>query len=285
MKRISNVLVTLDLSKIDVPLIRYASVMADRLQVEKVYFVHNIKKYEISDLFEEQLKEVNLDEIIDQELNEKINMHFSSSVEWEVLLSEDPYTESLIKYVVEKYQIQLTLVGNKRKRSGIGVVSNKLLRLLRCDILAVPEQAGGEIRTIWAGTDFSHDSRKIFGVTRLLQQHHDIQLYLAHVYNVPVQFSPYLKPEAMAPKVEQHVKERFRKFLRKIDYPYPVESMIFLGRESAVAQMLASRIDRSDADLLVIADKGGNTFSPFSVGTVAEELFNSNLRVPLWVTK
>lgn len=285
MKQINNILVTLDLSRIDVPLIRYASVMAERLQVEKVYFVHNIKKYEISDLFEEQLRDVNLDEIIDQELNEKITRHFKADVEWEVLLSEDPYTESLIKYVVEKYQIQLTLVGNKRKGSGIGVVSNKLLRLLRCDILAVPEEAGGEIRTIWAGTDFSNDSRKIFSVTRLLQKHQDIQLYLAHVYNVPVQFSPYLNPEAMAPKVEQHVKQRFRKFIKKIDYPYRVESLIFLGRESAVAQMLASRIDSSDADLLVVADKGGNTFSPFAVGSVAEELFNSNLRVPLWVTK
>jgi hypothetical protein len=36
-----------------------------------VYFVHNIKKYEISELFEEQLKDINLDEIIGDELNER----------------------------------------------------------------------------------------------------------------------------------------------------------------------------------------------------------------------
>jgi AAA+ superfamily predicted ATPase len=33
--------------------------------------VHNIKKYEISELFEEQLKDINLDEIIGDELTKR----------------------------------------------------------------------------------------------------------------------------------------------------------------------------------------------------------------------
>jgi hypothetical protein len=57
-------LVALDLSDIDNTLIEYASYIADTLKAKKVYFVHNIKKYEISELFEEQLKDINLDEII-----------------------------------------------------------------------------------------------------------------------------------------------------------------------------------------------------------------------------
>jgi hypothetical protein len=36
-----------------------------------VYFVHNIKKIRDSELFEEQLKDINLDEIIGDELNER----------------------------------------------------------------------------------------------------------------------------------------------------------------------------------------------------------------------
>jgi hypothetical protein len=55
-------LVALDLSDIDNTLIEYASFIAE-LGVKKVYFVHNIKN-EISELFEEQLKDINLDEII-----------------------------------------------------------------------------------------------------------------------------------------------------------------------------------------------------------------------------
>lgn len=285
MKTYKNILVALDLSDLDEVLIQYTSFIATRLSAEKVYFVHNIKKYEISELFEEQLKEVNLDEAIGDELNEKVQEHFKADVEWEVLISEDPYSESLIKYVVDKYLIQLAIVGNKKHEKGTGLVSSKLLRLLRCDILAVPRAAKPKINEIWAGTDFSPESRKVFNVTKVLQENDGTSLKLAHVYSVPVQFSPYVSPESMAPKVEQHVKEKIEKYIRKINYSESIEPLTFLGRESGAAQKIIAKIKKSDADLLVVSDKGGNTFSPFAVGSVTEELFNANFGVPLWVAK
>ena len=190
MKKIRNILVALDLSALDTKLITYASFLAERLQAENVYFVHNIKKYEISELFAEHLKDVNLDEVIGDELNDKVKEHFKAAANWEVLISEDPYSESLIKYVAEKYAINLAIVGNKKLENGTGAVSGKLLRLLKCDIVSVPAIAQEKINSIWAGTDFSHDSRKIFRVTRQLQEGHDTSLKVVHVYSVPVQFSP-----------------------------------------------------------------------------------------------
>ncbi|MGB7786737.1 MAG: universal stress protein [Salinimicrobium sp.] len=285
MKKIKNILVALDLSEMDEVLINYASFMADLLKAENVYFVHNIKKYEISDLFAEHLKDVNLDEVIGDELNEKVGEHFKANANWEVLISEDPYSESLIKYIADKYAINLAIVGNKKHERGTGVVSSKLLRLLRCDILAVPRTAQAKIKTIWAGTDFSHDSKKIFRITKELQEGREVNLKVVHVYSVPVQFSPYVSPEAMGPKVEKHVKEKFDKFLKKLNYSEPIEPLIFMGRESGAAQKIQAHIRESDVDLLVVSDKGGNTFSPFAVGTVTEDLFNANLGVPLWVVK
>lgn len=285
MKKIKTILVALDLSAIDEKLITYASFIAERLQAENIYFVHNIKKYEISDLFEEDLKDMNLDELIGDELNEKVKQHFLAPANWEVLISEDPYSESLLKYIVEKYNIDLAIVGNKKHEKGTGVVSGKLLRLLRCDILAVPTAAREKIEVIWAGTDFSHDSRKVFRVTKELQEGHEVALKVVHVYSVPVQFSPYVSPESMGPKVEKHVKEKFEKFLKKLNYSENIEPLIFMGRESGAAQKIMANLRKSEVDLLVVSDKGGNTFSPFAVGTVTEELFNANLDVPLWVVK
>jgi nucleotide-binding universal stress UspA family protein len=284
-KNYKNILVALDLSNMDEVLIKYASFIAERLKAEKVYFVHNIKKYEISELFEEQLKDVNLDEVIGDELNEKVEENFTAGSEWEVLISEDPYSESLIKYVVDKYAIQLAIVGNKKQENGTGLVSGKLLRLLRCDILAVPRSAKPQILEIWAGTDFSPDSRKIFNVTKTLQEERGTILKLVHVYSVPVQFSPYVSPESMAPRVEKHVKEKIDKYIKKLEYTEPIEPLVFLGRESGAAQKIIANIKKSNADLLVVSDKGGNTFSPFAVGSVTEELFNANYGVPLWVVK
>ena len=85
METVKNILVALDLSSIDNHLIEYSSFLAEKLEAENVYFVHNIKKYEISELFEEELNKINLDQLIGDELNEKIEQRFTAKVNWEVV--------------------------------------------------------------------------------------------------------------------------------------------------------------------------------------------------------
>ncbi len=285
MTEIKNILVALDLSGIDTTLIEYASFIAETLKVEKVYFVHNIKKYEISELFEEQLRDINLDEIIGDELNEKVEEKFTSSVEWEVLISEDPYSESLINYIVNKYKIQLALIGNKNGLKGSGAVSGKLLRLLKCNILSIPKNAKPAISNIWAGTDFSNASKKVFEVAKSIQKATDAKVKAVHVYSVPIQFSPYIPKEHLDLKIENHLKEKYNKFIKKIGYKGELSSEIIPGRENGVANKLSYKAEIAKADLLIVGDKGGNTFSSLIVGSVTEELFNQDLELPLWIAK
>ena len=285
MTEIKNILVALDLSDIDNTLIEYASFMANTLKVKKVYFVHNIKKYEISELFEEQLKDINLDEIIGDELNEKVEQKFTSSAEWEVLISEDPYSESLINYIVNKYEIQLALIGNKNKIKGTGVVSGKLLRLLKCNILSIPKSAKPVISDIWVGTDFSSASHKAFGMAENLQKITEAKVKAVHVYSVPVQFSPYIPKEHLDMKIENHLKDKYDKFIKKIGYKGTLTNEIIPGRDSGVADKLCAKAEASKVDLIIVGDKGRNTFSSLLVGSVTEELFNKDLEVPLWIVK
>jgi nucleotide-binding universal stress UspA family protein len=285
MTEIKNILVALDLSDIDITLIEYASFIAETLKVTKVYFVHNIKKYEISELFEEQLKDINLDEIIGDELNEKVEEKFKSLVEWEVLISEDPYSESLINYIVNKYEVQLALIGNKNKIKGTGVVSGKLLRMLKCNILSIPKNAKPLISNIWAGTDFSSASHKVFQVAENLQKSTEAKVKAVHVYNVPIQFSPYIPKEHLDTKIESHLKEKYEKFIKKIGYKGDLTTEIIPGRDSGVAEKLRSKAEAYKVDLVIVGDKGRNTFSSLLVGSVTEELFNQDLKVPLWIVK
>ncbi|TXD49302.1 universal stress protein [Polaribacter sp. IC073] len=285
MTEIKNILVALDLSDIDNTLIEYASFIAASLEVEKVYFVHNIKKYEISELFEEQLKDINLDEIIGDELNEKITEKFTSSVPWEVLISEDPYSESLINYIVDKYVIQLALIGNKNKSRGTGVVSGKLLRLLKCNILSIPKDTTPAITSIWAGTDFSNASNKVFKVAEKLQETTTAKVKAIHIYNVPLQFSPYIPKEHLDSKIESHLKEKYEKFIKRIAFKGDLSSEIILGRDIGIAEKLISKAEDSGVDLIIVGDKGRNTFSSLLIGSVTEELFNQDMEVPLWIVK
>jgi hypothetical protein len=106
---------------------------------------------------------------------------FKSSVEWEVLISEDPYSEALINYIVNKYEVQLALIGNKNKIKGTGAVSGKLLRLLKCNILSILKRKT-IISKIWAGTDFQMPHK----VLMLLKMYKatDATVKAVHVYNV-----------------------------------------------------------------------------------------------------
>ncbi len=284
MKTIKNILVALDLSDIDKDLIKYASFLSESLDIEKVYFVHNIKKYEISELFSDQLKEIDLDQLISDEIDEKVSEYFTSDTEKKVLISEDSYTESLINYIANKYQIDLVMVGNKNNHIGTGIISDKLMRLLKCDILAVPRGANLDLKNIWTGTDFSKESKKVFQLTEILRKKTNSKITAAHIFNVPIQFAPYLDKEETIPRIEKHTKEKFKKFLSKIEMP-EIETRSIRGRNASISEKLSEEAAKDGAGLLVVADKGGNVFSSLLVGSVTDELFSSKLKIPLWIVK
>ncbi len=186
---------------------------------------------------------------------------------------------------VNKYEVQLALIGNKNKSKGTGVISGKLLRLLKCNILSIPKNAKPVISNIWAGTDFSSASKKVFEVAENLQRTTAAKVKAVHVYNVPVQFSPYIPKEHLDLKIENHLKEKYEKFIKKIGFKGELTTEIIPGRDSGVAAKLRAKAENSKADLIIVGDKGRNTFSTLLVGSVTEELFNHDLEVPLWIVK
>ncbi|MBL7471351.1 universal stress protein [Robertkochia sediminum] len=284
MKSIKKILVALDLSEIDIDLIDYASFLSNNLGVEEVYFVHNMKKFEISDLFREQLADIDLEQIISDELDEKVAQHFKADAKTEVLIAEDPYTETLINYVAQSNMIDLVLIGHKDKHMGTGIISDKLLRTLKCDILVIPQHPELRLDKVWAGTDFSPASRKIFSRLHLLHDKMNTNVVAAHIYHVPVQFSPYLDKEEMVPKIEKHINQKFDKFLARSPFP-DISKKIIRGRNATIPEKLTEMALRDGSALLVTADKGSNVFSSLLVGSVTDELFRTKLPFPLWVVK
>lgn len=282
---IKKILVALDLSEIDKDLIAYADFLAKELELENVYFIHNIKKYAIGDLFEEELKDVNLDEVIGDELNEQVAANFKSETSWEVLISEDTYTESLIAYIANKYSIDLTLLGNKNNVKGTGLLTGKLIRMLKCPVLSVPANPPNKLEQVWIGTDFSSASEKAFRFAFELNKELPLKLTAVHVYNLPLQFSPYVPQESMVLKVEKHVQEKFSRFIKRLKYEKEITSMVIPGRDASIAEKIIEKTSRFNTDLLMVADKGENTFSHLMIGSVADELFDQQVKVPLLIVK
>lgn len=285
MKSIKNVLVGLDLSSIDEQLIKYSSFFSELAEVEKVYFVHNIKRYEISEILEKELEDIDLEELITEELKETIDKNFTADVEWQVLISDDPYTESLISYIVNKYSIDLLVLGNKNNESGSGILGFKLLRTIRCQFLWLPSRSNIKMDKIWIGTDFSSASKKCFSFSSYLETKKSIQIEAVHVYSLPIHFSPYVNNSKIEPKMNSYIDKKLDNFLKKVDYKGKVQKFKILGREANVASKLKKEAYKNNVDLLIVADKGSNTFSNLTLGSVTEDLFNRELKIPLLVVK
>ncbi|WP_127844187.1 universal stress protein [Psychroflexus aestuariivivens] len=285
MSVVNKILVGLDLSSIDVKLIQYTAYFAEIMDVEKVYFVHNIKKYEISEMLEKEIEDVDLEQVISEEIQEIVEENFKKEIEWEVLISDDPYTESLMSYIVNKYEIDLLVLGNKNNDEGSGILAFKLIRTLKCQFLWIPENVKYKLDKIWIGTDFSNASKKCFSFSSLLQSKKNIEVEAVHVYSLPVHFSPYINDSKIEPKVEKYIDKKFDQFFDKLNYKGALKYHKISGREANVASKIKKEAYKNDVDLLIVADKGSNTFSTLTLGSVTEDLFNRELKIPLLVVK
>lgn len=284
MKPIKNILVALDLSAIDDTLIKHASYLADQLEDVNVYFVHNIKKYEIYSLFEKQLEEINLEEIISDELNEKVANLFTSKANTEVLISDDPSTESLIEYVVQKYLIDLTIVGNKTNIKGSGVLTSKLLRIIKCDMLSIPEKYDSEFKNVWVGTDFSSHSIRAFRRVQQMQPHFNYDLSAVHAYSIPMQFTPHIRKETMVEEISSHLNKKAKKFLHALNISMK-DFQLFRLKDLTTAESLLLNARRQNVDLLAVADHGSNNLSSLLVGSITEDVFNEAEKIAILIVK
>ncbi|WP_417885772.1 universal stress protein [Zunongwangia sp.] len=285
MTQIKSILVGLDLSPMDDQLIDYACFLAKTLKVEKVYFTHNVKKYAISELFKEQMEDIDLEQVIGDELTEKITERFDADIEWDTLIAEDKYTESLFNFIVNKYYIDLVIIGNKIEYDGTGVLSDKLLRILKCQLLLVPDEAAKKLDNMWIGTDFSRTSMKIFHTIENLVDITKAKVTAAHVYHIPAQFAIYLSEASMKTKLEKHSNERLDKFVKKLDKAYQINKISIHGQDSTTAERLVEAAEKNQANLLVVGDKGSNNISSLMLGSVTDELSNLSMKLPLWVIK
>lgn len=284
MKTIKNILVALDLSAIDDTLIKNASYVANFLNAENVYFVHNIKRYEIYSLFEKQIEELNLEEMIGDELNEKVSNLFDAKANTEVFISDDPSTESLIEYIVHKYAVDLTIVGNKTNIKGSGILTSKLLRMLKCDILSIPESYNTTFKNVWVGTDFSNHSKKAFRRVQKIQPQFGFELSAVHAYSIPMQFTPHIRKETMVEEISSHLRKKAKKYLASLDISMD-NFKLFRRKDLTTSESLLLHARKEQVDLLAVADRGNNNFSSLLVGSITEELFNEAEKIAILIVK
>lgn len=283
MIKIDAMMVCLDLSDIDEKLVAFARSICDRMEIRKVYFVHNIKVYELSDDFKEWFGDMDLASEIEGNIQDIVAEHFEGGCEHEILVSEEPNTEVILADLVKRYKIKLTVLGKKMSDKSTGALGTKLLRILPCSVLVFPETARFNIQKVLVPIDFSDTSEHALRLSKNLSDQLRLQLEIMHVYRLPRQFFPLISEEKAVKKAEEVVKSKFAELQKRHQEMSSVPYTLVRAANKSIAERIILHLEKGNHDLLVLGLKGNNPLPTLSLGSVPTELYNTDIHVPLWL--
>lgn len=285
MKKFKHLLVALDHSSMDEDLIQYASFFTNHVKAKKIYFIHNIKKYDADEILKDYINFTSIQEEVQKEILEKIQTHYTGKTDYELIISNDSITENLISYTVSRFKIDLTILGKKNGVDSSATLTGKLLRSLKCSILLVPKNSSNTFNKILIGTDFSVIAQRATRIAFKLKKK-DVIIDFAHIYDIPKQYLPFLNEEKIIKMTEEHADQQLDKFISKTKINAAHSSFHKINRkENNISTCLQQLADEKGYNLLIIGDKGQNWLSSFFIGSVAEKLYNIPVYTPTLVVK
>ena len=283
MINLDAMMVCLDLSEIDEKLIAFSRSVCERLQVRKVYFVHNIKLYELADDFREMIGDLDLSQEVEDNIADMVSEQFGNITEYEILISEEPNTEIILADIVKRYNIRLALLGNKTSEKRTGTQGTKLMRILPCSVLVFPESARFNFQKVLVPIDFSDNAVYALRVSKQLSDMLGLQLEIMHVYRLPTQFFPLISEEEAVQKATELVKRKFADLQKRYPDIAGIPYTLVRAANKSIAERIILHLEKGQHDLLVLGLKGLNQLPPLSLGSVPNDLYNSNINVPLWL--
>ncbi|AHM58743.1 universal stress protein family protein [Flammeovirgaceae bacterium 311] len=280
---IDAMMVCLHLSDIDNKLVAFTQSICQRLQVKKVYFVHNVKTAELSEDFRETFGDVDLSKEVEASIADIVAEHFTGGCEHEILVSEEPNTEMMMTDLVKRYGVKLTLLGKRMSEKSTGALGTRLLHILPCSILVFPETASFNIERVLTPIDFSDASIHALRLSKSLSNQLGLDLEIMHVYKLPTQLFPLVSEEKAVRKAEEEVRVRFRKLQKShqeiADVPYTLVRAAGKSR----AERICLRLSKGKYDLLVLGLKGKKPIPSLSLDSVPTKIYNMDIDTPLWL--
>jgi nucleotide-binding universal stress UspA family protein len=160
-----NLLVCLDLTDIDSPLIRYADFAARSIAAERVTFIHAIQAYDLPDKRGRNFPDVEteLDGMIRNEIHQYAEAHFKHGCRWEVAtrVGHEDAAQEIVEFI-ENNHIDLTLIGQKAGENREARYGKKITAEGKSDILFVPSDHEQGMDPILCAIDCSEESKRAF---------------------------------------------------------------------------------------------------------------------------
>lgn len=279
-------MIGLDLTSMDHDLLKYIGQLAEVVRPERIYFINIQQNLDVEDDLKPFLSnpDVPLDEHIKGQMMERVERHFPNykdfDCEFDVI--EGSPTHELLKWAHIK-EVELVLMGRKKKMNGSGVVPQQIARKCSCSILFVPEGVEFKLDKILGPIDFSDHSGAAINAAFHMKE--GIEVDTCYIATLPSGYYAAGKSETeFVGILKKNAEKDFAKFKKKIDPNHGDVVFIVEHDENPVGRIytLAKEIN---ADLIAIGGRGRTLASAIFLGSMTEKLIALDADTPLLVVK
>lgn len=280
-----RIMVALDLSDMDSIVLNYLSYLTQIWKVEHIDFIHNIKQSELYDLLDDFVEDtIHLEDIIERELTRVVKENYTGNAPYEVQVASDNYTESILSYFVNENKIDLVVLGKKSEIKGTGGMSLKLINMLDCHMMLIPEEAENKLDHILIPTDFTPNSAKSFEFAFNAQKQHNSELLALHVFNIPSVYFPYIDRKKAIDKTQRTIDDNFKTFTKRFKLK-EIPFTHFYREDLSVVDSIRKYARDNNANMIIMAAKGGNKLTSLFIGSITNDMLLQDFRMPVLIVK
>jgi nucleotide-binding universal stress UspA family protein len=300
MYRYKRLLVTLSLTDKGESSIRYAGLISQLANSEKVTFVHvassldDIPK-ELRSQFPDIVQPSG--ELGRKKMEELISKYFpadhKTTIDYKVL-EGSPLIEVL--RMAKEDDTDLVIMAKRSEPSDTGALPEKLIRRVPCSVLLVPEGAKASFSNILVPSDFSENSTDAMDVAVAFASAKGInEIHCLHAYNVPIGYYKTGKSyEQFAEIMKGHAEKNYKNFLQtevcqvgsvcQIKDLKGIKVKPIFKLEKKAAKAIEEAVNSLDIDLLVIGARGRHAGAGVLLGSVTEHQIRTTT-IPILAVK
>ncbi|MDZ7680174.1 MAG: universal stress protein [Fodinibius sp.] len=214
-------MVALDLTNMDDIVLGYLDFLSTIGAPQKITAIHVVEGQgmteEMASLFPEIKETKSLEDIIREELKDKIDEFFDSTeIELEVVIKEGATTEMILA-ALEEQNPDLLALGKKSGYKGEGVLARKISKYTHCSLLFISENSQYRLNNVHLPINFTKASARAVQKARQVAEDQDAQLHIQHVYDYPKQFFPYMPSDKYSQRMTEHLQSKYKKFRDKFE--------------------------------------------------------------------
>jgi nucleotide-binding universal stress UspA family protein len=291
MRHFNRLLVALDFSEMDVPVLQYTADWCSHFGVDKIYFVNVQRNLEVPEKYKSYLLDVDkpLDEKLREDLESRIMTYFPAckDCDYELDVIEGNPRDQLTHWIKVK-GIDLLVTGRKPEPHGRGILPQQLLRNSKCSVLFIPPDKPFSFKNI--------------GLPVKLGSQEDIHLKVAmdwveeggvvtcqHYYSIPSSYNHMITTTGMllegmkesAEKELSELVEEYRTGDKDFELRMVLKSIVEYNLSDAILKFSAE----NDVTFLMMLSGGKSKIQTFLIGSETEAMVKKNKEFPLLILK